>query len=54
MKWSGVYWIAAFGILTVIWDITARREAGIRQPILAVVRRDLWCRACGRWPSSRC
>ena len=41
VKWSGVYWVAAFGILTVIWDITARREAGIRHPISAVVRRDL-------------
>ena len=29
VKWSGAYWIVAFGILTVIWDITARREAGI-------------------------
>jgi dolichyl-phosphate-mannose--protein O-mannosyl transferase len=25
----------------VIWDITARREAGIRRPVRAVVRRDL-------------
>ena len=24
-----------------IWDITARREAGIRRPVRAVVRRDL-------------
>ncbi len=30
VKWSGAYWIVAFGVLTVIWDITARREAGIR------------------------
>ena len=41
VKWSGAYWIVAFGILTVIWDITARREAGIRRPVRAVVRRDL-------------
>ncbi len=41
VKWSGAYWIIAFGVLTVIWDITARREAGIRRPIRAVIRRDL-------------
>ncbi len=41
VKWSGAYWIVAFGVLTVIWDITARREAGIRHPIRAVTRRDL-------------
>jgi dolichyl-phosphate-mannose--protein O-mannosyl transferase len=42
VKWNGLYYIVAFGILVVIWDITARRAAGIRRPILAVVRRDLW------------
>ena len=41
VKWSGAYWIVAFGVLTVIWDITARREAGVRRPVRAVVRRDL-------------
>src|SRR6478752_5553830 len=41
VKWSGAYWIIAFGVLTVIWDITARRQAGIRRPVRAVVRRDL-------------
>jgi dolichyl-phosphate-mannose--protein O-mannosyl transferase len=42
VKWSGVYYIVAFGVMVVIWDITARRSAGVRNPILAVVRRDLW------------
>jgi len=41
LKYSGVYWIAAFGVLSVIWDITARREIGVRRPVRAVVRRDL-------------
>jgi dolichyl-phosphate-mannose-protein mannosyltransferase len=41
VKWSGAYWIVAFGVLSVIWDITARRQAGIRRPVRAVVRRDL-------------
>lgn len=41
IKYSGIYYVAAFGIITVIWDITARRAAGIRHPVTAVVRRDL-------------
>ena len=41
IKYSGVYWIAAFGVLSIIWDITARREIGVRRPVRAVVRRDL-------------
>lgn len=41
IKWSGLYWIAFFGVLSVVWDILARREAGVRRPVLAVVRRDL-------------
>ena len=27
-KWSGVYVLAAFGLLAVVWEILARREAG--------------------------
>ncbi|MET3805296.1 dolichyl-phosphate-mannose--protein O-mannosyl transferase [Nakamurella sp. UYEF19] len=42
IKYSGVYWIVAFGVLSVIWDITARREIGVRHPVRAVVRRDLF------------
>lgn len=41
IKYNGVYWIAAFGVLSVIWDITARREIGIRRPVIAVLRRDV-------------
>ncbi|MTD12683.1 phospholipid carrier-dependent glycosyltransferase [Nakamurella sp. YIM 132087] len=46
IKYSGIYWVAAFGILTIIWDILARKEAGVRRPVAAVVRRDL---APGLW-----
>ncbi len=28
-KWSGVYFLAAFGLLTVAWDLAARRAAGV-------------------------
>ncbi len=41
IKWSGIYWIAFFGVLSVVWDILARREAGVRRPVLGVLRRDL-------------
>ncbi|WP_422392125.1 dolichyl-phosphate-mannose--protein mannosyltransferase [Nakamurella antarctica] len=41
VKWSGIYWVAAFGVITVIWDISARRSAGISRSTRAVVRRDL-------------
>ncbi len=30
VKWSGVYVLATLGILTVVWDLTARRAAGAR------------------------
>lgn len=42
VKYSGVYYAVAFGIMMIVWDITARREVGIRNPISAVVRRDLF------------
>ncbi|WP_157075580.1 dolichyl-phosphate-mannose--protein mannosyltransferase, partial [Janibacter anophelis] len=29
-KWSGLYFFAAFGLMTVFWDIGARRAAGAR------------------------
>ena len=30
-KWSGLFFVAAFGLLTVWWDMGARRAAGIRR-----------------------
>ncbi len=41
IKWSGVYWVAAFAITIVVWDITARRAVGVTTAIKAVLRRDL-------------
>lgn len=40
-KWNGLYILAAFGLLTVVWDVGARRTAGAVRPYLAVLRRDL-------------
>ena len=39
-KWSGVYFLAVFGLLTVAWDATARRAIGVREWPLATLVRD--------------
>lgn len=31
VKWDGVFYIVAFGLLTVFWDMGARRSAGVRR-----------------------
>lgn len=31
VKWSGLYFVAAFCVLTVVWDMTARRTAGVER-----------------------
>ncbi|MEU6976109.1 MULTISPECIES: phospholipid carrier-dependent glycosyltransferase [unclassified Streptomyces] len=40
-KWNGLYIMAAFGLMTVLWDLGARRTAGAIRPYAAVLRRDL-------------
>jgi dolichyl-phosphate-mannose--protein O-mannosyl transferase len=37
-KWSGLYFLAAFGIMTVLWDVAARRAAGVPRWRLALLR----------------
>jgi len=32
-KWTGVFYVAAFGLMTVFWDYGARRAAGVRRPL---------------------
>ncbi|MDQ6650650.1 MAG: phospholipid carrier-dependent glycosyltransferase [Actinomycetota bacterium] len=39
-KWSGVYYVAAFGLLAFAWEVGARRTAGVRAPVRAVLRRE--------------
>ncbi|MFE9643070.1 dolichyl-phosphate-mannose--protein mannosyltransferase [Streptomyces sp. NPDC006365] len=41
VKWSGLYFLASFLILTLLWDVGARRVAGARHPYRAVLRKDL-------------
>lgn len=39
-KWSGLFFLAGFGLLTVLWDLSARRVAGIRGWISGGVIKD--------------
>jgi dolichyl-phosphate-mannose-protein mannosyltransferase len=39
-KWSGLYFAVVFGLLTVCWDVSARRAAGVRRWFLVGVFRD--------------
>lgn len=39
-KWDGLYFVAAFGLLTVFWDLGARHAAGIRQWVRGWFVRD--------------
>ncbi len=39
-KWSGLYFLAVFGLLSVAWDATARRTVGVRRWHLAALWRD--------------
>lgn len=39
-KWSGLYAVVFFGLLTVIWEISARRTIGVRSPVPNSLLRD--------------
>lgn len=39
-KWSGMYFLAVFGLLSVLWDLTARRAAGVRLWAWAALAKD--------------
>lgn len=39
-KWSGLYFLVVFGLLTVLWDVGARRAVGVRLFGFAGVVRD--------------
>ena len=40
VKWSGLYFVVAFGLLTVLWDVGSRRTIGVRMPFRAMIVRD--------------
>ena len=39
-KWNGLYVLAFFMVLTLLWDVGARRVAGASRPYRAVLRKD--------------
>ena len=39
-KWSGLYFVAVFGLMTLLWDMGARRTAGVRRPWVGALVRD--------------
>ncbi|HET6356748.1 dolichyl-phosphate-mannose--protein mannosyltransferase [Streptomyces sp.] len=40
-KWNGLYVMVAFCLMSVLWDVGARRTAGAVQPYKAVLRKDV-------------
>ncbi|MFE7119097.1 dolichyl-phosphate-mannose--protein mannosyltransferase [Streptomyces sp. NPDC057654] len=40
-KWNGAVYLAAFGLLVVLWDVGSRRLAGAYRPYRSVLRRDV-------------
>lgn len=41
VKWDGLYWMIAFAVLTALWDVSARRAAGVRRPWVGALVRDV-------------
>lgn len=40
VKWSGLWFVLAFGLMTVVWDVGTRRAIGVRRPWGATLLRD--------------
>jgi dolichyl-phosphate-mannose--protein O-mannosyl transferase len=40
-KWSGVWFLVAFGLLTVFWDVSTRRLIGVQRPYAATFERTV-------------
>ncbi|WP_093257904.1 dolichyl-phosphate-mannose--protein mannosyltransferase [Thermostaphylospora chromogena] len=40
VKWSGIFFLIAFGVMSLVWDAGARRAAGLRTPYRGAVRLD--------------
>ncbi|UQA94975.1 dolichyl-phosphate-mannose--protein mannosyltransferase [Streptomyces halobius] len=40
-KWNGLYYLAAFALMAVVWDVAARRTAGAHRPFRSTLRRDV-------------
>jgi dolichyl-phosphate-mannose--protein O-mannosyl transferase len=40
-KWNGIFFVAVFAVLTVMWDRGARRAIGVRRPSISTLIRDV-------------
>ncbi|MGX2995209.1 dolichyl-phosphate-mannose--protein mannosyltransferase [Streptomyces sp. JNUCC 64] len=40
-KWNGLYFLAAFALMSVLWDVGSRRVAGAERAWLSVLKRDV-------------
>ncbi len=40
VKWSGLWFVAFFILMTLVWDVSARRVIGVRRPWRATILRD--------------
>ncbi|GAA3442343.1 dolichyl-phosphate-mannose--protein mannosyltransferase [Planomonospora venezuelensis] len=40
VKWSGVFFLVAFAVMSLVWDAGARRAVGLRRPYLGALDRD--------------
>ncbi|MBB4700702.1 dolichyl-phosphate-mannose--protein O-mannosyl transferase [Sphaerisporangium siamense] len=40
-KWSGVFFLVAFAVMSLVWDAGARRAVGLRRPFAGALRRDV-------------
>lgn len=41
VKWSGLYFVAVFGVLSVMWDVALRRRYRVSRAWVGTIRRDL-------------
>ncbi|MEU4406501.1 phospholipid carrier-dependent glycosyltransferase [Streptosporangium sp. NPDC023963] len=41
VKWSGVFFLVAFAVMSLVWDAGARRAIGLRKPYVGALNRDL-------------
>ena len=40
VKWSGIWFVVAFGLLTVLWDVGLRKAIGVARPWMGTFLRD--------------
>lgn len=46
VKWSGAYFVVAFTLLSLGFDVAARRAYHVKRPWMGVLRRDVIRPAC--------